>query len=149
MSDQNTSPQPPPVPTTTTKKPEQQSPARTVVTVILIVFIIGMVVYMGNNYFKRQKYNEAIDAMDARDYQKAATLLEELRPSMSGDELEDCSQALAQCYIQIGTEPQRPHEEYVEYLKKAHEVDPESLNPQQRKAIGVAEPTKDDASKKK
>jgi tetratricopeptide (TPR) repeat protein len=112
-------------------------------TIIAIVALVIGIKFMLTRAAQTNEYNKIItDLVNQEKYEEAIPRLETLLESAQGNVRDETRKQLANCYIKLGENPSLPLKKSAEYLKKAYDVDPSSLNEGQLQAMktGLAPP---------
>ncbi len=107
---------------------------------LLILVLISAAVFYVKVIQVRRDYNAIVtDLVNQEKHAEAAEALESLLPRTTGDLREDAVRTLAEEHRLAGTEPGVAFDQSVEHFRRARELDPDGMEPQQLRALESAE----------
>ena len=114
----------------------------TVVKVVVAGVGLGIVGYFAYDAMQGRgqidEYNRIVEEYyNEQEYEKAAEAFEDLLVRADGELRETVREDLIQTYKDLGDDAGRSARESADWYRKAHEMDPDSLNEKQEKAMRV------------
>lgn len=127
------------------KKKQKKNSGKSAVYIVLLIVALAVIAFffMGEFTF-RNDFNTIVNELDQgfsdgnkKVISKSAENLENLKKKNGGkkDRLDPINDNLLKCYRYLANDPSISHKERVGFLKKIHEISPDSLSPLDKKLV--------------
>jgi|GEM_PF-2921015 len=118
------------------EQPKSTNKPKLIVGLIVIVAAVSFMLYQRQQGASINAYNQIIEEkFNQGHYGEAASLLEQMRNSATGELKQSIDQTLVQCYQAMAQDPANSLKQSADLLRKAQAIDPNALTEQEKKIV--------------